>query len=70
MKKLTTALLLATLAASPALAKSTHTHPSAADPGASVRDPDAVIVDGQIVGRDPDPNIRFQLMRSPGLDAS
>ena len=65
MKKLVTALALATLAASPALAKSNHA--SKADTGYSVRDPNVVVVDGQYVGRDPDPNIRFQLKRDPGL---
>jgi hypothetical protein len=67
MKKLMTALALATLAASSALAESIHTHASKADTGYSVRDPNVVVVDGQYVGRDPDPNIRFQLKRDPGL---
>lgn len=67
MKKLMTALALATLAASPAFAKATHKHVLSADTGYSVRDPNAVVAYGQIVGRDPDPNIRFQLMRDPGL---
>jgi hypothetical protein len=67
MKKLMTALALATLAASPALAKTTHKHVLTTDTGYSVRDPNAVVAYGQIVGRDPDLNIRFQLMRDPGL---
>ena len=65
MKRLMTALALAALAVSPALAKSTHTR--ASDTGYSVRDPNVVVVDGQYVGRDPDPNIRFQLKRDSGL---
>jgi hypothetical protein len=67
MKKLVigTALALAALAASPTLAK---THHSGSSAGPAV-DPYTVIVNGEVVGRDPDPNIRFQLMRDTGLPA-
>jgi len=71
MKKLITALTLATLVASPALAKTHHmAAPAADDAYASVAAPNAVVVDGQVVGADPDPNIRFQLERDSGLPAS
>jgi hypothetical protein len=29
-----------------------------------------VVVNGQIVGRDPDPNVRLMLIRDPKADAS
>ncbi len=70
MKKLATALALATLIASPALAK-THrqlqneaAQSYAAAPAAYVTPRTGAIVDhGQYVGRDPDPSIRAQLLR-------
>lgn len=61
MKKLLIALTLAMAAASSASAKTPSAAPAA--------DPMTVIVDGQVVGRDPDPGIRFQLMREDGLQA-
>jgi hypothetical protein len=62
MKKLLMALTLTMLAASSAFAKTSH-------PGTSVAaaDPYTVIAYGEVVGRDPDPNIRFQLIRDAGL---
>ena len=65
MKKLVigTALALAALAASPAFAK-THHSGSSAKP---VADPYMVIAYGQVVGRDPDPNVRLELLRDAGL---
>jgi hypothetical protein len=67
MKKLLlTAVALTALAASPALAKTHHMAAPASDGSyASAVGPSAVIVDGQMVGADPDPNIRFQLERDP-----
>jgi hypothetical protein len=64
MKKLVigTALALAALAASPALAKTSHSGSSAV-----AADPYTVTAYGEVVGRDPDPNIRFQLLRDPML---
>ena len=79
MKKLVTALALTTLAASPAFAAKKHPmiSPEAAAAQASVpseqglpSDPYTVIVNGRIVGRDPDPNVRLMLMRDPIADAS
>jgi hypothetical protein len=61
MKKLLIALTLATVAASSASAKTPSTAPAV--------DPMTVIVNGQVLGRDPDPGIRFQLMREDGLQA-
>lgn len=68
MKKLLTSVALAALAASPAFAAS---HKRAANPVpapsynayASTLDRDTVVVDGTIVGRDPDAGIRLQLRR-------
>jgi hypothetical protein len=70
MKKFLTAVALAALASSPALAKTHHsTAPTADEAYASSAAPDAVIEDGQVVGADPDPSIRFQILRDHGLQA-
>jgi hypothetical protein len=63
MKKLLIAVTLATLTASSAFAKSSHSNSSTGP----VADPYVVIVNGEVVGRDPDPNVRLSLMRDPGL---
>ena len=39
--------------------------PIHSDGSIATADPDNVIVDGKVVGRDPDPNIRIQLYRDP-----
>jgi hypothetical protein len=91
MKKTLTALILATLAASPAFAATKHSHMSTTPTAnqsyaaeiensnnvengnnvyANPRDPDVVISDDVYAGRDPDPNVRAQLMRDPGLPAN
>ena len=80
MKKLVTALALTALAASPAFAAKKHPmiSPDAAAAQASVPseqgnpavDQYTVIVNGRIVGRDPDPNVRLMLIRDPVADAS
>jgi sarcosine oxidase gamma subunit len=67
VKKLVTALALATIVASPAFAKSHHSGSAAA--AMAGPDPYTVIVNGEVVGRDPDPNVRLSLMRDPGLQA-
>jgi hypothetical protein len=82
MKKLIigTTLALATLAATPSFAATHHTQGSAAQPypeaydanasadtGLTVNGP-AVYSNGYYAGWDPDPNIRFQLMRDPRPD--
>jgi len=63
MKKLLIAVTLATLAASSAFAKS----PASAAPAA---DPYVVTSYGQVVGRDPDPNVRLEMLRDGALLAS
>jgi hypothetical protein len=81
MKKLVTAFVLATLMATPAVAKQRHTiSPQAAaalayvpnpnDQNLPVADKNTVIVNGRIVGRDPDPNVRLMLIRDPVADAN
>jgi hypothetical protein len=79
MKKLLIAFVLATLVASPAFAKKRHAiSPEAAaamayapgDSGYIAVDRYTVIVNGQIVGRDPDLNVRQMLKRDPWPDAS
>jgi hypothetical protein len=78
MKKLLTALSLATLLATPVVAKERNTiSPQAAaaqayvpsDASPSKVDSYTVIVNGRIVGRDPDPNVRLMLTRDPMADA-
>jgi hypothetical protein len=75
-------LMLATLAAGPAFAATSHhsrasaTQPypeaydanASTDSGLTVGGP-GVYSNGQYAGWDPDPNIRFQLMRDPGAQA-
>ena len=80
MKKLMTAFVLATLVATPAFAAKKHPtiSPEAAAAQAyapsgsdlSTVDSYTVVVNGQIVGRDPDPNVRLMLMRDPKADAT
>ena len=75
MKKLVSALALAILAASPALAATHHKHAQtstsqeATSAYATTNDANAVIVDGKVVGADPDPNVRPNLLRDPQLQA-
>lgn len=79
MKKLAIALVLATLVASPALAKQRHAvFPEAAaaqayapyESTSSFADRYTVIVNGRIVGRDPDSYVRLMLMRDPMGDGT
>ena len=79
MKKLVIAFVMATLVASPAFAKKRQAiSPEAAAAQASAPsgsdvstvDSYTVVVNGQIVGRDPDPNVRLMLRRDPKADAS
>jgi len=79
MHKLLTGIAIAAALASPALAKkhSTTVSQEAAAAQASVPaaqdyrsgKPPTVIVNGEIVGRDSDPNIRLMLLRDPKADA-
>ena len=79
MKKLLTAFVLVMLVASPAVAKKRHAiSPDAAaaqayapnDHSPLIADSYTVIVNGQIVGRDPDPNVRLMLIRDPRADGN
>jgi hypothetical protein len=75
MKMLVTVFVLATLAATPAVAKQHRAiSPQAAAAQASVpydtADPYVVIVNRQVVGRDPDANVRLMLRRDPGPDGN
>jgi len=70
MKTVATALALAALAATPALAAPKHfSHRTAveSDTGSvyayQAYDADVVIVDGRYIGRDPDANVRLALIR-------
>jgi hypothetical protein len=81
MKKLLLALALTTAAAFPAYAAkhSSHSMSSETQSGYAMspeaqnayamQDPDTVVVNGDVVGRDPDPTIRLNLRRDPGLEA-
>jgi hypothetical protein len=86
MKKLVigTSLALATLAATPSFAATHHSRMSApqtyggesayganaaAESGLTASGP-AIISNGQYAGWDPDPTIRFQLLRDPGPSAN
>ena len=70
---------MATLVASPAFAKKRQAISPGSGGGASLRaewsltlstvDAYTVVVNGQIVGRDPDPNVRLMLRRDPRADA-
>lgn len=79
MKKLVTAFVLAALAVSPAFAaKKRHTI-SAQAAAAQAYEPTnqyttagmsyVVISNGRVVGQDPDPNVRLNLLRDPYTDA-
>lgn len=85
MKKFTIvgSLMLAAFAATPALAATHHSRApvsqsysqgyeanASADRGLTVSGPAVYSVDGQYAGWDPDPNIRFQLMRDPNTQGA
>ncbi len=63
-------LIVAALAVTPASAKSRH-HAAAAEPKSakalnafgSINDPWAVVINGHVVGRDPDPTIRSRILQ-------
>jgi hypothetical protein len=78
MKTLVTAFALAILVATPALSKQRHTVSAEAaaaqayvpnDRSAPAVDGITVVVNEQIIGRDPDPNVRLMLIRDPKADA-
>jgi hypothetical protein len=63
MKKLITAFVLATVVMAPALASAATRHQDVQSSQAqtTVIPWDAVVVNGKIVGQDPDPNVRLQM---------
>jgi hypothetical protein len=68
-KTLVAAVALATLLAAPAFAQirdhavSNPSSPQAAPHNGQVTDPDAVMSNGRVIGRDPDPWIRNEMLR-------
>jgi hypothetical protein len=84
MKKLAlgTSLVLATLTASPVFAATPHLRNSAANVAYASEnartattegyygESPAVIFENKVVGQDPDPNVRLNLARDPGLLAN
>ena len=80
MKRLMTAFLLATLVATPAFAEKKRPTISLRAAAAQAYAPSnqnhqrvdslTVIVNGRIVGRDPDPNVRLMLRRDTFADAT
>jgi lipopolysaccharide export system protein LptA len=71
MKKLVLALALTTVAAFPAYAAKhvSHRMSSEAQNAYAMQDSDTVVVNGEVVGRDPDATVRLNLRRDPGLEA-
>jgi hypothetical protein len=79
MKKLVTAVVLAALVATPAFAaKKRHTISQQAAAAQAYAPGDqyvtagisyVVISNGRVVGQDPDPNVRLNLLRDPYTDA-
>ena len=62
MRKLVTLAILATMVATPAVAQTDQTLPE--QPGQTAAAPwDAVVVRGKVVGKDPDANVRLNLLR-------
>jgi hypothetical protein len=72
MKLLSAAVGVASLIASPALARTVHNTASEADQSydQSYRANTVVGSDSKVIGTDPDANIRFQLLREGHLDAN
>ena len=71
MKKLIMALTLAAVTAAPAFAATHHKKVDEANSAyAAANDPDTVIVNGKVVGADPDANVRLNLRRDPDLQAN
>ena len=69
MKKLIVTLALAAVAAAPAFAATHKKADSARAAYAAVYAP-AVTADGRVIGTDPDPNIRYDLLRDQSLLAN
>jgi ferric-dicitrate binding protein FerR (iron transport regulator) len=71
MKKLIMALALAAATAAPAFAATHHKKmDDASGAYAAATDSNVVVVDGKVVGADPDANVRLNLRRDPDLEAN
>jgi patatin-like phospholipase/acyl hydrolase len=71
MKKLIMTLALAAVTAAPAFAATHHKKADDARAAyAAATDSTVVIVDGKVVGADPDANVRLNLRRDPELQAN
>lgn len=71
MKKIVTALVFAAVAATPAFAANHHKKADEATSAyAAATDSNVVIVNGKVVGADPDANIRLNLRRDPELQTN
>lgn len=65
-----TALAIATLVAAPAFAQQAPKPRPQSAPQAATVYQNSVIVDGKVIGTDPDPRIRMELLREYTLDAT
>ncbi len=71
MKKIATTLVFAAFVVAPAFAATHHKKADEATSAyAAASDPDVVIVNGKVVGADPDANVRLNLRRDPELQAN
>lgn len=70
MKKFVTALALAAFVATPAFAANHKKSNDAASTYVAATDPTVVVVNGKVVGADPDANVRLNLRRDPELQAN
>ena len=71
MKKIVIALALAAVTAAPAFAATHHKKSDQATGAyAAATDPTTVVVNGKVVGADPDANVRLNLRRDPELQAN
>jgi serine protease inhibitor ecotin len=69
MKKIVAALVFAAFATAPAYAATHHKKADEATSAyAAASDPDTVIVNGKVVGADPDANVRLNLRRNSPAD--
>jgi hypothetical protein len=63
-----TAIALSTLAGTSAMAAPARHQPVRADQAIAAQRGNVVIVDGTVVGQDPDANVRLELLRSAGSE--
>ena len=70
MKNISLVLTALAVIATPAFAKTIKQGAAKAydkPPAASIFQPDVVVAGGKVIGADPDPNIRYQLLRLWGV---